>query len=79
MGERGGIGQDLLDLVDQIIDLSPVQWGCVLITAAAAFVWIWVMGAPKEQQRPAAAGGAAVLAGLVATLALVLVAPHRPA
>ena len=80
MGGGGGeIGHDLQDLIDQVLDLSPVQWGFVGITAAAAFAWIWVMGAPKDERRPAVAGAAAVLAGVLVSLALASAGQHRPA
>lgn len=80
MGEGGAaIGRDLQDLIDHVLELSPVQWGFVGIAAAAAFAWIWVMGAPNDQRRPALAGAAAVLAGVAVGLGLALVKPHMPA
>jgi hypothetical protein len=77
MGEGGAaIVRDLQDLFDQVLELSPVQWGFVVIAAAAAFAWIWVMGAPKDERRPVLAGAAAAVAGVAVGLALVLLAPH---
>lgn len=68
--------QGLQDLIDQVLNLTPIQWGYAAITAAAVFLWIWVIGAPKER-RPGLAGAAAVIAALGVSFALAIFAPHR--
>jgi hypothetical protein len=69
------------DFVDQLNKLTAVEWGFVVIAVAAGFCWAWVMGGPKEAPRkggaPVAAVGAAVLAGIVCTVAMTLFAPAR--
>ena len=68
--------EGLQDLVDQVLNLTPIQWGYAVFTAAAVFLWIWVMGAPRER-RPATAGAAAVIAGAGVLLALAFRHVHR--
>lgn len=76
MGEGAEWKERLQDLLDQVLGLTPVQWGYAAIVAAAVFLWIWVMGAPKARQ-PAVAAAAAVIIGAGVSLALALFAPHH--
>ena len=76
MAEGANWQEGLRDLVDQVLNLTPIQWGYAAIVAAAVFLWIWVVGAPKER-RPAVAGAAAVIVGAGVSLALALFAPHH--
>jgi len=78
MGEDADWKGGLQDLVDQVLGLTPIQWGYAAVTAAAVFLWIWVVGAPKER-RPAIAGATAVIAGVAVSLALALFGRHSAA
>ena len=73
MGEHVDWRGGLQDLADQVLNLTPVQWGYVAIVAAALVLWAWVMGAPK----PRGPGAAVVLVGAGLCLAIALFAPHH--
>jgi hypothetical protein len=77
MGGGADWKEGLQDLVDQVLGLTSVQWGYAVIAAAAVFLWIWVMGAPKGRRPGVVAGAAAVIVGAGVSLALALFAPHH--